>query len=161
MARTALVTGAGGFIGTHLVSRLRREGMWVRGVDIKAPAFGGSAAHDFVVADLRDAAACRDVLDRQFDEVYQLAADMGGAGYVFTGEHDAEIVHNSALININMVAACAALRIERVFFSSSACVYPGEDTTEDSAYPARPDSEYGWEKLFAERLYLTQARAAG
>jgi GDP-D-mannose 3',5'-epimerase len=160
--RTALVCGAGGFIASHIVKRLKREGFWVRGVDLKFPQFAETEADDFVVGDLREQAVCAAVVDRKFDEVYQLAADMGGAGYIFTGEHDADVMHNSATINLNMVEACRKRNVKRVFYSSSACMYPAynqEDPgnpncAEDSAYPAAPDSEYGWEKLFSERLYL-------
>jgi nucleoside-diphosphate-sugar epimerase len=167
--RTALVCGAGGFIGSHLVKRLKEEGFWVRGVDLKFPQFSDTVADDFVIGDLREQTICRQVTDRGFDEVYQLAADMGGAGYIFTGEHDAEIMHNSASINLNMVDACHKRNIKRVFYSSSACMYPAynqEDPdnpncAEDSAYPAAPDSEYGWEKLFSERLYLSYNRNYG
>lgn len=167
--KTALVCGAGGFIGSHLVKRLKREGMWVRAVDLKYPAFAQTEADDFVVGDLREQSICRAVVDRRFDEVYQLAADMGGAGYIFTGEHDADIMHNSATINLNMVDACHKRNIQRVFYSSSACMYPAynqEDPDnpnceESSAYPAAPDSEYGWEKLFSERLYLAYNRNFG
>jgi len=167
--KTALVCGAGGFIGSHLVKRLKAEGFWVRGVDLKFPEFGDTAADDFVKGDLRDPSICRAVTDRRFDEVYQLAADMGGAGFVFTGENDADIMHNSALINLNMVEACYKRNISRVFYSSSACMYPEHNqldpdnpmTAEDSAYPAEPDSEYGWEKLFSERLFLAFHRNYG
>ena len=160
--RTALVCGAGGFIGSHLVKALKREGFWVRGVDLKFPEFSETVADDFMIGDLRDQHICRSAVDRRFDEVYQLAADMGGAGYIFTGENDADIMHNSALINLNMIETCIKRNIKRIFYSSSACMYPAynqEDslkpiTREDSAYPAAPDSEYGWEKLFSERLYL-------
>ena len=163
MEKRALVCGAGGFIGSHLVKRLKREGYWVRGVDLKYPEFAKTAADDFVIGDLRDQIVCRNITgDVQFDEVYQLAADMGGAGYVFTGEHDADIMHNSATINLNMVERCRVTGVKKIFYSSSACIYPKynqEDPdnpkcSEDSAYPAQPDSEYGWEKLFSERLYL-------
>ncbi|CAB4243924.1 NAD-dependent dehydratase [Methylacidimicrobium sp. AP8] len=165
----ALVCGAGGFIGSHLVRRLKREGYWVRGVDLKFPEFSPTEADDFVQGDLRDQDFCRLVVDRGFDEVYQLAADMGGAGFVFTGEHDADILHNSATINLNMLDACRRRRVKRIFYSSSACIYPAynqEDPenplcAEESAYPAAPDSEYGWEKLFSERLYLSFARNYG
>ena len=164
--KSALVCGAGGFIGSHLVKRLKRDGFWVRGVDLKFPEFGETQADDFLIGDLRDQAICREIADRRFDEVYQLAADMGGAGYIFTGEHDADVMHNSATINLNMVEACRRRTIKRVFYSSSACMYPAynqEDPSnpncaEASAYPAAPDSEYGWEKLFSERLYLAYAR---
>ncbi|MCZ4271836.1 NAD-dependent epimerase/dehydratase family protein [Maritalea porphyrae] len=162
MKRSALVCGAGGFIGSHLVKRLKRENYWVRGVDLKLPPFAETQADDFIVADLRDSAACGRAIDRQYDEVYQLAADMGGAGYVFTGENDAEIMRNSAAINLNVLSSCQERGIGRVFYSSSACVYPVHNQldpnnpfcTEQSAYPAAPDSEYGWEKLFSERLFL-------
>ena len=167
--KTALVCGAGGFIGSHLVKRLKREGFWVRGVDLKFPEFGETEADDFVAGDLRDPVVCRTVVDRKFDEVYQLAADMGGAGFVFTGENDADIMHNSALVNLNMVEACWKRNCNRIFYSSSACMYPEHNqldpenpmTAEDSAYPAQPDSEYGWEKLFSERLYLAFGRNYG
>ncbi len=159
--KTALVCGAGGFIGSHLVPRLKVEGFWVRGVDLKFPEFSATVADDFVMGDLRDAGFCRSVVDRSFDEVYQLAADMGGAGYIFTGEHDAEVMHNSASINLNMADTCWRRNVKRIFYASSACMYPDYNqldpanpkTSEDSAYPAAPDSEYGWEKLFSERLY--------
>ena len=167
--KTALVCGAGGFIGSHLVKRLKREGFWVRGVDLKFPEFAETEADDFVIGDLRDQTMCAAITDRRFDEVYQLAADMGGAGYIFTGEHDADVMHNSATINLNMVEACRRRNIKRVFYSSSACMYPAynqEDPNnpncaESSAYPAAPDSEYGWEKLFSERLYLAYGRNHG
>ena len=167
--KTALVCGAGGFIGNHLVSRLKREGFWVRGVDLKYPEFSETDADDFMIGDLRDQNVCEHVIDRKFDEVYQLAADMGGAGYVFTGEHDADIMHNSATINLNIVDRCYKRNIKRVFYSSSACIYPAynqEDPNnpnceEKSAYPAAPDSEYGWEKLFSERLFLAYNRNHG
>src|SRR6202022_2229479 len=122
--RTALVCGAGGFIGSHLVKRLKREGFWVRGVDLKFPAFSDTEADDFVVGDLRDQALCRQVVDRRFDEVYQLAADMGGAGYIFTGEHDADVMHNSATINLNVLEYGRQAGITKFFYSSSACMYP-------------------------------------
>ena len=167
--KTALVCGAGGFIGNHLVSRLKREGFWVRGVDLKFPDFSETEADDFVVGDLREQDVCDRVIDRRFDEVYQLAADMGGAGYIFTGEHDADVMHNSATINLNVVDRCRKRNITRIFYSSSACIYPAynqEDPdnpncAEHSAYPAAPDSEYGWEKLFSERLYLSFNRNYG
>lgn len=167
--KTALVCGAGGFIGNHLVSRLKAEGFWVRGVDLKFPEFSETAADDFFVGDLRDVAVCHRALDRNFDEVYQLAADMGGAGYIFTGENDANVMHNSASINLNIVDTCYKRNIKRVFYSSSACMYPeynqlnpdDPNCAEDSAYPAAPDSEYGWEKLFSERLYLAYNRNHG
>jgi len=165
----ALVCGAGGFIGTHLVERLKREGFFVRGVDLKKPQFSETAADDFIVGDLRDPAVCARAVDRKFDEVYQLAADMGGAGFIFTGENDADLMHNSALVNLNVLEACYRRDAKRVFYSSSACMYPeynqrdpdNPKTAEDSAYPAAPDSEYGWEKLFSERLYLAYNRNKG
>lgn len=167
--RTALVCGAGGFIGSHLARRLKKEGFWVRGVDLKFPEFSETEADDFVIGDLRDQHICTRIVDRKFDEVYQLAADMGGAGYIFTGKHDADVMHNSATINLNMLDACRKRNVKRVFYSSSACIYPAynqEDPdnpncAEDSAYPAAPDSEYGWEKLFSERLYLAFNRNYG
>jgi len=161
--KKALVCGAGGFIGKHLVKRLKNEGYWVRGVDLKYPLFSETHADNFVIGDLREQDVVRRVVDIGFDEVYQLAADMGGAGFVFTGENDADIMHNSALINLNMVEACYKRNIKKVFYSSSACIYPEDNqidpdnitTAEDSAHPANPDSEYGWEKLFSEHLYLS------
>jgi GDP-D-mannose 3',5'-epimerase len=169
MTKSALVCGAGGFIGSHLVKRLKREGFWVRGVDLKYPKFSETDADDFLVGDLRDPGVARAAVDRHFDEVYQLAADMGGAGYIFTGENDAAVMHNSALINLNMLEACHRRNCKRIFYSSSACIYPEYSQrdpskvslTEDSAYPAAPDSEYGWEKLFSERLYMAFARNYG
>jgi nucleoside-diphosphate-sugar epimerase len=167
--RSALVCGAGGFIGGHLVKRLKEEGFWVRGVDLKPHEYAETEADDFVIGDLRDQGFCRTVIDRRFDEVYQLAADMGGAGFIFTGENDAEIMHNSATINLNVLDACRKRLIKRIFYSSSACIYPAynqqdpdsPNCEESSAYPAAPDSEYGWEKLFSERLYLSYARCHG
>jgi GDP-D-mannose 3',5'-epimerase len=167
--RIALVCGAGGFIGHHLVRRLKREGFWVRGVDLKFPRFSETDADDFVVGDLRDPYVVKHVIDRRFDEIYQLAADMGGAGYIFTGEHDADVMHNSASINLNVVHAAHARNNKRVFYSSSACMYPeynqldpdNPNCAEWSAYPAAPDSEYGWEKLFSERLFLAFGRNYG
>jgi nucleoside-diphosphate-sugar epimerase len=167
--KKALVCGAGGFIGHHLVTRLKREGFWVRGADLKYPEFSPTDADDFIIGDLRDPYLCRQVVDRKFNEVYQLAADMGGAGFVFTGDHDADIMHNSALINVNMLEACFRRNVTRIFYSSSACIYPefnqqdpqNPNCVEDSAYPALPDSEYGWEKLFSERLYLAFQRNYG
>ncbi|MDP1737494.1 MAG: NAD-dependent epimerase/dehydratase family protein [Caulobacter sp.] len=169
MTKTALVLGAGGFIGGHLVKRLKREGLWVRGVDLKFNEYAETEADDFVIGDLRDQAFVRGVIDQRFDEVYQLAADMGGAGYIFTGEHDADIMHNSATINLNVADASHKRNIRRVFYSSSACMYPehnqldpdNPNCAEDSAYPAAPDSEYGWEKLFSERLFLAYNRNHG
>lgn len=167
--KTALVCGAGGFIGGHLVKRLKREGFWVRGVDLKMHEYAETEADDFLVADLRDQLVVREVIDRQFDEIYQLAADMGGAGYIFTGDNDADVMHNSGTINLNVLDAAYKRNNKRIFYSSSACMYPAynqEDPDnpnckEDSAYPAAPDSEYGWEKLFSERLYLTYGRCRG
>jgi nucleoside-diphosphate-sugar epimerase len=169
MNRATLVCGAGGFIGSHLVKRLKREGFWVRGVDLKYPEFSETEADDFIIGDLRDQSICRHITDMKFDQVYQLAADMGGAGYIFTGEHDADVMHNSATINLNMLDACHKRNIKRIFYSSSACIYPeynqmdpdNPKCSEDSAYPAQPDSEYGWEKLFSERLYLSYQRNHG
>ncbi len=147
--KMALVCGAGGFIGSHLVKRLKKEGLWVRGVDLKYPEFGYTEADDFVVGDLRDPATCKSVVDRKFDEVYQLAADMGGAGFVFTGENDADIMHNSALINLNMATASVEADAKKLFYASSACIYPeynqmdpdNPNCAEGSAYPAEPDSD--------------------
>ena len=167
--RKALVCGAGGFIGSHMAKRLKSEGYWVRGVDLKWPEFGPSAADDFVIGDLRDVSTWNSVLDTSFDEVYQFAADMGGAGFVFTGENDAEIMHNSAMINLHMAHFGVARKVKQVFYSSSACIYPAynqqdaahPNCAEETAYPAAPDSEYGWEKLFSERLYFSFARNHG
>lgn len=167
--KKALVCGAGGFIGSHLVKRLKAEGYWVRGVDLKFPEFGETQADDFIQGDLRLVDVCERSLDQKFDEVYQLAADMGGAGFVFTGENDADIMHNSAMINLNILEGCKRRNIKRIFYSSSACMYPehnqldpdNPNCAEDSAYPANPDSEYGWEKLFSERLYLAYAKNYG
>jgi nucleoside-diphosphate-sugar epimerase len=187
--KTALVLGAGGFIGNHMVKRLKAEGYWVRGVDLKYPEYDKTEADHFVIRDLRDQ---RDVeqlvgyagcnrnpyeifamqFDKPFDEIYQFAADMGGAGYIFTGEHDADVMHNSAMINLNLLDALVKHNDEhypKVFYSSSACMYPehnqldpnNPNCAEDSAYPANPDSEYGWEKLFSERLYLAYNRNYG
>jgi len=161
--KKAIVCGAGGFIGSHLVNYLKNEGYWVRGVDLKYPEFSKSGANDFVICDLRDQVAYSKLFDREIDEVYQLAADMGGAGYLFTGENDADVMHNSAIINLNTLDNCRKFGVKKVFYSSSACVYPeynqmdpgNPKCTEDSVYPAEPDSEYGWEKLFSERMYLT------
>lgn len=166
IGRTALVLGGGGFIGGHLTKRLKREGFWVRAVDLKFNPFAETPADDFLIGDLRDPYTCRHCVDRRFDEVYQLAADMGGAGYLFTGEHDAEVLHNSASINLNVLDVCHKRNVKRIFYSSSACIYPernqldpdNPNCAEESAYPADPDSEYGWEKLFSERLYLAYAR---
>jgi len=183
--KTALVLGAGGFIGSHMVKRLKRDGYWVRGVDLKYPDFSMTEADEFIIRDLRDPDAMRRVIRyggqrgnfysqivdkflEPFDEIYQFAADMGGAGYIFTGENDADIMHNSASININLLNEqlqwnqYKETNRTKIFYSSSACMYPSHnqldpnnpDCREESAYPANPDSEYGWEKLFSERLYL-------
>jgi len=188
--KTALVLGAGGFIGSHLVKKLKSEGYWVRGVDLKRPEYDETAADDFLLYDLRiptnvEAAMrlegysdhplpCKYLPypfseELHFDEVYQLAADMGGAGYIFTGENDANVMHNSATINLNVADQAVKQKVKRVFYSSSACMYPehnqldpnNPNCEESSAYPANPDSEYGWEKLFSERLYLAYARNYG
>ena len=167
--KSILVCGAGGFIGHHLVRRLKGEGHWVRGVDLKYPSFSETDADDFAIGDLREQTFVREVIDQKFDEVYQLAADMGGAGYVFIGDNDADIMHNSAMINLNVLDGCGKRNVKRIFYSSSACMYPeynqlepdNPNCAEDSAYPAQPDSEYGWEKLFSERLYLSYQRNYG
>jgi len=190
--KTALVLGAGGFIGSHLVKRLKEEGFWVRGVDLKYPEHWKTFADDFIIGDLRDPKIVKNVFllesnngeyplnykynsprpyiqHMQFDEVYQLAADMGGAGYIFSGENDANVMHNSALINLNVAKEAVEQKVKRVFYSSSACMYPEHNQldpnnpkcSEESAYPANPDSEYGWEKLFSERLYLAFKRNYG
>ena len=190
--KSALVLGAGGFIGSHMVKKLRSEGYWVRGVDLKRPEFSKTQAHEFIQGDLRDVDFVRRVLEFRgfrnnfyhsvpdrlvgsFDEIYQFAADMGGAGFVFTGENDADIMHNSVQINLN-VLECQRKQNERkntnytkIFYSGSACMYPehnqldpdNPDCREESAYPANPDSEYGWEKLFSERLYFAYNRNHG
>lgn len=164
--KKALVCGAGGFIGNHLVTRLKKEGYWVRGVDLKKPEYSQSKADEFVLGDLCFVDVCEKVLDQSFDRVYQLAADMGGAGYIFTGANDANIMHNSAMINLNIAELSKKHKVGKVFYSSSACIYPERNQTdpnnpncsEDSAYPAAPDSEYGWEKIFSERIYLAYAK---
>jgi len=163
-----LVCGAGGFIGSHLVKRLKAEGFRVRGVDLKYPEFSPTAADEFIIGDLRDMRVV-DAVVEDMEQIYQLAADMGGAGYIFTGEHDAAVMHNSATINLNVVEAGTRAGVKRFFYSSSACIYPernqmdpnSPDCSEASAYPAAPDSEYGWEKLFSERLYLSYMRNYG
>jgi GDP-D-mannose 3', 5'-epimerase len=165
----ALVCGAGGFIGSHLVKKLKREGHWVRGVDLHEPFFGPTEANDFVIGDLTDPSLVARVIDQPFAELYQLAADMGGAGYIFTGEHDADVLHNSATINLNVARRAVQAEVGKLFYSSSACIYPernqmdpdNPDCSEESAYPAAPDSEYGWEKLFSERLYESYHRNNG
>tara|TARA_R110000868_G_scaffold141475_3_gene358021 strand:- start:4758 stop:5801 length:1044 start_codon:yes stop_codon:yes gene_type:complete len=190
--KTALVLGAGGFIGSHMVKRLRSEGYWVRGVDLKYPEYSDTEANEFVQGDLRDVNFVRRVLEykgqqgnfynsvperyiESFDEIYQFAADMGGAGFVFTGENDAEIMHNSVSINLNVLEEQHSfnnrkdVNSTKIFYSGSACMYPeynqmdpdNPDCREESAYPANPDSEYGWEKLFSERLYLAYNRNHG
>ena len=175
--KSAVVLGAGGFIGNHLVTRLKNLGYYVRGVDIKYPEFAVSNADQFFILDLRDRSNVTKALDSswnyythsftsQFDEVYQLAADMGGAGYIFSGDHDADVMHNSASINLNVLDEMVQSGTQKVFYSSSACMYPehnqldsnSPNCEESSAYPANPDSEYGWEKLFSERLYLAYNR---
>ena len=167
--QTALVLGGGGFVGHHMVRKLKGEGFWVRAVDIKSPVFSPTEADDFILGDLCDPDVCAKAVDRKFNEIFQFAADMGGAGYIFTGENDASIMHNSALINLNILNACKRQDSKNIFYSSSACIYPEENQKnpetpnceESSAYPANPDSEYGWEKLFSERLYLAHARNEG
>lgn len=163
-----LVCGAGGFIGGHLVNRLKKEGFWVRGVDLKENEYGNNNADEFILGDLRDPEIAKKAV-KGIDEVYQLAADMGGAGYIFTGEHDADVMNNSALCNLNVLGASQKEGVKKIFYSSSACMYPeynqmdpnNPKCSEDSAYPAAPDSEYGWEKLFSERLYLSYQRNYG
>ncbi len=167
--KKALVCGAGGFIGSHLVKRLKKEGFWVRGVDLKYPEFSETEADEFIIGDLRDPIVCQNILNCPFDEVFQLAADMGGAGYIFTGENDANVIHNSAQINLNIAYYAVKAKVKKLFYSSSACIYPAHNQinpnnpncSENSAYPANPDSEYGWEKLFSERLYMAFNRNYG
>ncbi len=190
--KTALVCGAGGFIGSHMVKRLKEEGYWVRGVDLKCPEYSDTAADEFIVGDLTNQLFTERVVEfkgnagnfyrfvsskytQPFDEIYQFAADMGGAGFVFTGENDADIMHNSCQVNLNILNAQRELNdrkgtnTTKIFYSSSACAYPehnqldpnNPDCSEESAYPAAPDSEYGWEKLFSERLYLAYNRNHG
>lgn len=167
MNKTILVCGAGGFIGTHLVNDLKDKGHTVIGVDIKEPLYEDSRCDDFYKQDLRQAEMVDFIFSQhKFDEVYQLAADMGGAGYIFIGDNDADIMHNSASINLNVLESCRRNKVTKVFYSSSACMYPehnqldpdNPDLAEDTAYPANPDSDYGWEKLFSERLYLAYGR---
>ena len=163
--KKALVCGAGGFIGSHMVKKLKSEGYWVRGADKKYPEFSMSEADEFLRGDLTGQTFCDMVCNIEFDEIYQFAADMGGAGYIFTGEHDADVMNNSATINLNILRNVKDYK-PKIFFSSSACMYPEHnqldpntpDCREDTAYPANPDSEYGWEKLFSERLYLSYHR---
>ena len=168
--KKVLVCGAGGFIGNHLVNRLKDEGYWVRGIDLKYPDFTETKADDFIVGDLCHLANCQKAIQlsesESVNEIYQLAADMGGAGYIFTGENDADVMHNSATINLNIADLATKSGVDKVFYSSSACMYPeynqldpaNPKCSEESAYPAAPDSEYGWEKLFSERLYLAYQR---
>ena len=162
----ALVCGAGGFIGHHLVSRLKKDGHRVTGVDLKFPEFSETQADNFSIGDLRDQAFCKTIFEESYDQIYQLAADMGGAGYIFTGDNDAQIMHNSSQINLNILDLAVKNNVPKIFYSSSACIYPqhnqldplNPNCEEASAYPANPDSEYGWEKLFSERLYLSYSR---
>lgn len=161
-----LVLGAGGFIGSHLVKRLKRQGHYVIGIDLKYPEFSESPADEFLIGDLRDPTSCEAAIKDEVDEIYQLAADMGGAGYLFSGENDFNVMHNSALINLNVAHFAIQYKVKRVFFSSSACIYPqinqqdpeNPNCAESSAYPADPDSEYGWEKIFSERLFQAAQR---
>lgn len=167
--KKVLVCGAGGFIGTHLVASLKKLGHYVIGADLKHPEFSTTEADEFYIMDLRLQVNVESLITEDIYEIYQLAADMGGAGYIFTGEHDADIVHNSAMINLNIVHEMTKKGVTRVFYSSSACMYPSHNQedpanpllSEESAYPANPDSEYGWEKLFSERLYMSFARNYG
>ena len=167
--KKALVLGGGGFIGSHMVKRLKNENYWVRAVDLKLPSYSESKADQFIIGDLRDAGFVDSIIN-DFDEVYQFAADMGGAGYIFTGEHDADVMHNSASINLNVLNSIKNKSPKtKIFYSSSACIYPehnqmdpnNPNCEESSAYPANPDSEYGWEKLFSERLYFSFYRNYG
>ena len=167
--KKVLVCGAGGFIGTHLVASLKELGYYVIGADLKFPEFSVTLCDEFHIMDLRSQVSVESLITEDIYEIYQLAADMGGAGYIFTGEHDADIVHNSAMINLNIVNEMTKKGVTRVFYSSSACMYPSHNQedpanpllSEESAYPASPDSEYGWEKLFSERLYMSYARNYG
>jgi GDP-D-mannose 3',5'-epimerase len=166
--KSAVVCGAGGFIGGHLVNRLKSEGYFVRGIDLKENEYGNMNADEFIIGYLRDPETAQKAC-KGMDEVYQLAADMGGAGYIFTGENDAAVMHNSALCNLNVLHGAYLEKVGKIFYSSSACMYPeynqldpdNPKCSEDSAYPAAPDSEYGWEKLFSERLYLAYCRNLG
>ena len=179
--KSALILGAGGFIGSHMAHRLKNEGYFVRGVDLKYPEFSETSCDEFIIADLRILENIYKALNSRglsfdfFNEIYQFAADMGGAGFVFTGENDADIMHNSAIINLNILDVLREQKLEskenksKIFYSSSACMYPEHNQmdaknpklSEDSAYPANPDSEYGWEKLFSERLFLAYNRNFG
>ena len=163
--KRALVCGAGGFIGHHLVKYLKRQGYWVRGADLHYPVYSRTEADHFMLGDLQDYKFCWLAVNQQCEEVYQLAAEMGGAGYIFTGNNDAEIMHNSALINLNILDVCRKHGVSKVFYSSSVCMYPAKDgiqeCSESSAYPANPDSAYGWEKIFSEQLYSAYRRNYG
>ncbi len=168
--KKALVCGAGGFIGGHLVNRLKAEGYYVVGVDVKQNEYGNNNADEFIIGDLRDPKVVEEIISgANFIEIYQLAADMGGAGYIFTGNHDADVMHNSALCNLNVLESAKNAGVKKIFYSSSACMYPeynqmdpnNPKCSEESAYPAAPDSEYGWEKLFSERLYFAYNRNYG
>lgn len=168
--KKVLVLGGGGFIGNHLVRRLKQQGHWVKAVDLKLPEFSTTLADEFVIGDLRSEQVCSSVITQDIEEIYQLAADMGGAGFVFTGDNDVDIMLNSAGININVIKFALKLKnLKRIFYSSSACIYPERNQmdpnnpvcAESTAYPADPDSEYGWEKLFSERLYLAAHRNYG
>ena len=167
--KTALVLGAGGFIGSHLVKKLKEDGFLVNGIDLKYPEYWKTHADNFILGDLRELDVVTNVIDRKYDEVYQLAADMGGAGYINSGNNDAEVMSNSILINVNVLKQAKKIGIKSIFFSSSACVYPKYNQLdakniickEDTVYPAEPDTEYGWEKLFSERLYLAYNRNYG
>lgn len=169
MDKKAIVIGAGGFIGSHIAKRLKEDGYWVRGVDLKTPEFSSSACDEFFIGDCRNPKVVDFIIDQKVDRVFQLAADMGGAGYINTGDHDADVMNNSAKINLNVLDACRQQGIEQAFFSSSACVYnehnqmdrENPDCREETAYPAFPDSEYGWEKLFSERLYMAYNKQYG
>lgn len=170
MSKKILVCGAGGFIGYHLAKYLKEKGNFIVGVDLKYPEYSATTADKFIIGDLRNQTLCQDLFkNNSFDEIYQLAADMGGADYIFTGEHDADIMSNSAQININVLENIKYQKGVKIFFSSSACIYPTENQldpnnpncSEDSAHPANPDSEYGWEKLFSEHLYLSYSRNYG
>jgi GDP-D-mannose 3', 5'-epimerase len=162
MIKKAIVLGGGGFIGGHLITRLKKENYWVRSVDIKYNEFKKSDADEFIIADLRNPTKVDVVIDESIDEVYQLAADMGGSTYINTGEHDSDVMHNSCIINLNVLKTCSQKNVKKIFYSSSACVYPeynqldpeNPKCSENTTYPAEPDSEYGWEKLFSERLYF-------
>jgi GDP-D-mannose 3',5'-epimerase len=164
-----LVLGAGGFIGSHLVKRLKSEGNFVVGADLKYPEYTENISDEFYIGDLREFDFVSKVISEGIDELYQLAADMGGAGYIFTGEHDADIMHNSVQINVNVAKLATQRKVKSLFYASSACIYPeynqmdpdNPKCEENSAYPAAPDSEYGWEKLFSERLYLSYKRNYG